>query len=377
MLRIIRPAIAALVVTLVSGCASTHKLNIDPRLDDLPQTTKVPLRAGIYYSRQFSSQEYTRTSGSDTFVVPIGASSVRMFDDIFPRVFETTTRISNLSEEEFETKGIDVAIAPSLEHFDFFIGFDKDSERYSVVYRMTLYTKQGVPAASWLVPGNKPSKAFGIWRMIENDMTDAAAGFLQDFGHNAGPALDIMEKKDAGEVPAVDLHDVALTAKRTALPGLDPQQLAAMQEAGIVTVEVTALNQTERSLVARASSMRLKLGNGQIVEPLTVSSALSVLDKTSHTGGTLAFFTGAPVGLLATYAEQQSSQAERELQFKAGGQALFEDRLLNKDKEESGIVLFRVPLDMKGTEGSTVLVWVVDPATAEGMQAEVSLPANH
>jgi hypothetical protein len=365
------------IIVFLSGCASTHKLTIDPQVDTLPHTTEFPLHAGIYYSQQFSSQVYSRTTGSSTFTVPIGAASVKMFDNVIPKVFEKTTRITDITEAELVSKGIDVVIAPSLEHFDFFIGFDKDSDRYSVVYRMTLYTNKEVPATSWLVSGDKPSKAFGIWRMIEDDMEDAALSFLMNFEHDAKHMLEVIRKNETANIDNVDMHNIIFTAKQTAMPGLDSEQLATMQEAGIIAIEVDALNKNERSLVVNASSMRLKLGNGQLVEPLTVSSALSVLDKTSYTGDKVAAFIGAPFGLLATYAEQQSSQEEREQQYRTGNQSLFGDRLMANNKMESGIVLFYVPKDMINLKDSACLIWVIDPSTAIGKHAEIAISVTH
>jgi hypothetical protein len=61
------------------------------------------------------------------------------------------------------------------------------------------------------------------------------------------------------------------------------------------------------------------------------------------------------------------------LQFKAAGQSLFEDRTLNKEKEEAGIVLFRLPKDVKSAEGATLTAWVVDPASARGAKIEAPL----
>jgi hypothetical protein len=116
-------------------------------MDSLPSVPKSPIRAGVYYSPQFSAQEFTRAGGSHIYVVPIGTASVRLFDDLYPRVFDKTVEMTSLSTEEFAAQSVDVVIAPSLEHFDFGIGMDSDSDRYSVSYRMTLYSGQGVPLA--------------------------------------------------------------------------------------------------------------------------------------------------------------------------------------------------------------------------------------
>ena len=365
---------AVLVIALVSGCSITHTVNVKPKLDALPATSKSQLHAGVYYSPQFAHQEYARKSGSNTMVVQIGAASTRLFDVVLPRVFEKTTRISTLSADEIRTQGIDLAIAPSLEHFDFGTGFDTDSDRFSVAYRMTLYNHQRAPVASWIVVGNKPSKAFGIGGTIEDDMTDAAVNFLQGFEANLRPALAAIEKNKAGQSFPVDLRDVALTAERASFPNLKPPQIAALQKAGVLTIEVTAKSETERGLVLRASDMRLRLKDGQILEPSTFNSVLGALDKTSQAGIATAAATTPLIGLLVTAAEERSKQTERDSQLKIGTKSLFADRTLKPGNKETGIVFFNMPKDRKVTEEATLMVWVIDPPLAEGAQADVLLP---
>src|SRR4051812_42776138 len=97
--------IAVLVITLTSGCSITHTVNVKPKLDALPATTKSPVHAGIYYSPQFAAQEYARKVGGSTMVVRIGAASTRLFDVVLSRVFEKTTQMTTLSADEFSTQG--------------------------------------------------------------------------------------------------------------------------------------------------------------------------------------------------------------------------------------------------------------------------------
>lgn len=369
-----RHVILIVLVALLSGCANTYNLRINPRVDAVVPTAKLPVHAGIYYSPQFSSQTQTRTFGSDTWVAPIGAASAQMFDAVFPRVFEQTSPVPTPSADAMKTAGVDFVVSPSLEHFDFLIGLDKDSDRYSVIYRMTLYSPDGVPVSSWLVPGNKPSKAFTIWGMIEDDMVDAAGKLVKDFEHHAGQALAAIERGKTADKPVpLELQDVTLTATATALPGLNPQQLAALQSAGIVSVRVTAQSRDGRDLAIHASSMRLKLASGETLEPLTVSQALSALDRTSQAGGVTAALTNPLFGMLVTYDEQRTSQSAREAQFKAGSSALFGDRSLAGGEGTSGMVLFKLPSSSDSAQAATLTVWVVEPATASGKQLEFPL----
>jgi hypothetical protein len=179
--------VATLLIALLSGCGITNRVRPTPRTDALPPVTKSPVHAGVYYSPQFANQEDVRTGGPNTFIVGTGPASVRLFDDLYSRVLEKVSPVSNLSLNELSAQEIGVVVAPSLEHFGFRLGLDKDSDRYSVSHRTTLYTIQGVPVASWIVLGNAPSRTMGsvqIW--IEDDMRDAATKFLQSFKREAG-----------------------------------------------------------------------------------------------------------------------------------------------------------------------------------------------
>jgi hypothetical protein len=374
MRHVISPVAATLLVALLSGCGITNRVKPTPSMDALPAVTKSSVHAAVYYSPQFANQEDVRTGGPNTFIVGTGPASVRLFDDLYSRVFEKASRVSNLSPDELTSQGIEVVVAPSLEHFGFRLGWDTDSDRYSVSYRTTLYTIQGVPVASWIVLGNAPSRTMGsiqIW--IEDDMKDAATKFLQSFEREAGPALAAIAKVHGSPAVPLDAGNVALTAGRTQLPGLEPKALALLQESGVIPVRVTAQSKAEGELVVRASDMRLRLQDGRVIEPSSVSAVLGILEQTSQTGSAVAAAVGAPLGVLTMFLQDRSKQGERELQFKASGQSLFEDRILKKEKEEAGIVLFRLPKDVKSAEGATLTAWVVDPASARGAHIEVPL----
>jgi len=364
---------------VLEGCVNIT-VEPTPSSEAWPSAAKSPLHAGIYYSPQFANQEAVRAGGASTFTVPIGQSSVHLFDDLYSRVFEKTALIGAIPPGDAAANGLDVLIAPSLEHFDFRLGLDADSERYSVAYRNTLYTKQGVPIASWLVFGNGESNLWdpgGLAKWVEDDMNDAAVKFLRGFQREAGPALAAIAKRGTNPPAGVDPRQVLLTVQRAELPRLNPEAAVALQEAGVVALRVTVQSESERALVVRASDMRVRLRDGQIIAPSSVSSVLGILEQTSQTGGVVGGVFGAPFGVLTAYLQQRSDQEERELQFKAAGQSMFEDRTLGKGKEEGGIVLFQFAKGAQSPEGATLTVWVVDPAAADGVQITLPLSVGY
>jgi len=359
-----------LAVLLLGGCTMTARWEPAPQTEALPRVAKHPVHAGIYYSPQCEKHEQTRTSGGVVFVVPIGSASVQLFDNVLPRVFEMTSRLSTLSIDEIAAKQVDVVVVPSLENFDFLMGLDSDSERYSVIYRFTLYSNQLVPVTSWIVKGKEREKsAMSSTGYVENNMTDAAAKFLRGFETDAGAALAAIERHSKGQGRPIDRSSVVLNAARSGMPNLDPKVAIALRDAGVVAVKVVARNGTDRPLVMRASDARLKLKNGLVLEPATVSATLGVLDEVSHAGP----LVGGLFGHLIAHSEQVSQQEERERQSTAVDRALFLQRALGKGKAESGVIPFIVPKGTAAGDVTSLTTWVVDPASADGLQIEVPL----
>ena len=365
-------------VALCAGCAMTHRYDaaeVTPKVEELPAATKRPVHAGVYYSPQFANEHRARTTGPTTFDVPIGAASVQLFDELFSKVFIKTSRISNLSPEELTAKGVDVTVAPTLEHFDFRTGFDPDSVRWSVAYRITLYSRQGVPVASWVVSGNGP-EGF-LTTSIENDLKDAGTKFLNGFEHNAGPALAAVARNREARTAAIAPREVVISASLTELPGLDPKVVAALQKEGVVPIRVTARSTSERHLLMRASDMRLHRKNGALIAPSSMTSILNVLEEDEgeayNTWFTGVFFLGSLGGMAAAAADTQSQGEQREAESGVITKSLFSDRKLDKGQEESGIVLFRLPKGAQRSEGAILTAWIVDPIAADGAQVSVAI----
>lgn len=366
MKRIACSAVALLIFTLLFGC--THTLNPTPEPIAWSANSKISLKAGVYYSPQFAGQEYSRKIGLDTWTVPIGSSSILLYDEMLPNVFEKTSRISKLSWDELAQQGMNVVVTPSLEHFDFRTGMDfVDDERYSVSYRTTLYSNRGVPVASWVVFGNAKSKV--MWTIsgaIEDDMNDARLKLLQGFERNAGPALNAIAKNHGDQIIQLEKGSVVLTAKRAELPGLEPKHVSELSEQGVIILQITAQSEIERELVIRASDMKVLMKEGQIIDPLSLSFVLSKLEKGSYTG----FWLG---GVIGTIIEERLKQSDRELQTKSGGVMLFGDRILSKGKKESGLVMFQLPKGIEIKQIEKVVAWLVDPIRAQGAQVDIEL----
>lgn len=374
--RIASIAAAALVAVLLSACVSTvHNIetaDILPATDDLTRVEKLPLRAGVYYSREFVREKRSRSVGGQDWIAPIGDASRTMFDGVFSQVFAQTTEIVAVTPENLAADHLDVAIAPTFEHFDFKLGFDSESPRWSVAYRITLYDRRAVPVASWIVAGDGADCCYT--KSIRGDLKDAAAKFVRDFERDARPAINAIMARKEGSDSTIDPASVTLSAAPAELPGLGADEAATLRKDGVVAIRLSARSGTARRLVVRASDTRLRLADGRLVEPSSVSTVLNHLDELAHShGGAAAAFGGSLVGLLVAKSENDEQQAKRETKSAGVRQALFAIRTLGRDAEESGLVLFRLPEDEIAVRPSALTVWIVDPAADDGAKVEVPL----
>lgn len=373
--------IALMSIALLAGCATTMTFEPKPGTQGLPAVTKkVPLHAGVSYSQEFSEYKHVRMSGKHTVVVPIGAASVRYFDELLPRVFAKTSRVADPSSEALSADGIDVVVSVSLEHYDFPLGLAPYSEQYSIAYRATFTTTAGVPIASWVFTGTA-----NHWKMLaavdgitEAYMRDAAAKFLEACERETSGALAAVAAHRSGKTVPIDASILTLSARRTAITGLDESRAKRLRETGLVPIEVATASNSQRPLTVRASDMRLRLANGQLVFPATASALLEAMSDSytpsfvpSSHGGLLA------LGVVAFLATESQSHGERKTVHEATNQTFFRDRSLEPNKTETGIVFFRLPKDAPATEGASLTVWVVDPATADGVRVAVPVRTQH
>lgn len=375
--RVVSPLAALLAAALLGGCMTTsQRVTATPSLEKAPAIVKRPLHAGVYYATDFAMHEHRRALGSHSVIAPIGQMSVRMFDDLTARLFERTSRLSTLAADEMRQKRMDVAVAVALEHFDFRIGFDDDSDRYSVAYRITLYSPSGVPAASWVVVGNGPPVGgimAGVDGMVAGDLTDAAVKFLDGFARMADPALAAMARNGAAAATLAEAAQVTLSAKRSDLAGLRAESTQLLAKAGVQAIEVSARSDATKRLVVRAADMRLLLGSDFAAEPASPSSVLTMMESATPPGARAALI-GPLFSVLADSLEARERQEAQELRFREGGRGAFEDRTIAADQPATGVVLFRASANSEYMRAARLAVWIVDPESATG--ARVVIPVT-
>ena len=80
-----RPVVAALCLALLSGCMAT-RLTTEAQLPP-PLIERLPIRVGIYYSREFREYVHRETRGTLDYEINLGAAHVTNLDWLLKAMF--------------------------------------------------------------------------------------------------------------------------------------------------------------------------------------------------------------------------------------------------------------------------------------------------
>ena len=365
-------SVAVVLTALLAGCANII-FDAKPTVEGLPEVKKIPLHAGVYYSPQFASHVQTRKSGDKNIGWNIGTASVGYFEQVFSRVFAKTSRVETLAADELAKKGVDLVVAPSLEHFDFPLGMESYSERFGVAYRTTLYAPTGVPVSSWVVYGT-----FNHWKTlggghIEAYIQEAGEKLVRTFEPESGPGLAAIASSRQRAPEPLDGSELEFSARHTEPSRLGPNAIKQLRNEGFVFVDVRASSKGSRELLVRASDMKLRLKGGQVVDTSPPSALLMILNRNA---GTPLVGFGPLLMFASTLGQEAAASAQFDkqravLSDAVGRSTLFGQRVLREDKgQEGGMVFFRLP-PQASADGATLIAWAVEAGTGAGSQVEI------
>jgi hypothetical protein len=367
--------------SLFSGCSFKHTIKINPPLEELPEVAREPCCVGVYYSPDFRTYQHRRASGPHWVIAPLGEASIAMFDRVFPMVFEKVVQVTDLPPFLGKQDDIVAVIEPRIEAFHFRLGMEKESERCSVTYRITVYTLDGVPVSSWIVKGKGAASYWDspVWNHINLDMQDAAIKVIREFHESLDSGnLAFLSKSRAQEyqksAPPLDKNLVFAAAQ----PFVNPERLKEefgipLNEAGIIVIKVSLRNDSEQALLVRGSDIHLVLSDGKRIAPVCPMAVTSKLEEVSHTGAAVAAIFGAGLGLLASFAEDAEKSKKRiELINKLQAKQLGE-RVLGKSDAAEAFVYFIPAQGTPAFNEASLAFWVIEPDTAGGIRVELPL----
>lgn len=179
--------VIASIMVFTTGCA--HAVPLTGAIEPQPDVPQIPLAVGVYYSPDFRAYKYDGSRKGDRWIFPLGEASVKMLDQLFPRVFQSAAFVAELPSTTAEATGMVAIIEPSIAAFDFQIPIIKaGTYRAEITYRFTAYSPQGVSIVSWTVTGHGARKgklgfSFSRWPSEAADlaMRDAATKIVASF----------------------------------------------------------------------------------------------------------------------------------------------------------------------------------------------------
>jgi hypothetical protein len=371
-----------LVVAALLGACSTPK-------PAEPVVTKHRMHAGVYYSPQLLEARFMRGSlapvqqsmfGHSMLDIELGPPSVEFYDQSLKQVFENVTRVDRI-----EARDVDVLVVASLEHFDLPHGVSAlggyRPEEHAIIFRTTLQDKSGAPLASWTVHGTADHRSGMLWasgsrfNLFQAYLSDARKKFVADFEREAGGALAALVARRGSTAVPEDLRNVALRASVEAFPDVDSAHAARLRQFGILAVRVKAWSPLDRSVIVRASDMRLRLADGRLVEPAARSAIALAHQRTVQPEKptlmqALNPLLGDPVlGVVRTeISPVYASDSQQQLAYQRVAAASFGERTLGRGREEQGFVFFHLAPGPE-VRDAQLTGWIVDPRCGCGSYA--------
>jgi hypothetical protein len=167
----------------LSGCVHTYTIPLkDATLPQNPLIEKLPIPVGVYYDDAFRSREYLKLPGT---IFILGPPSVKLFDQIFPQMFERVIQVNNLPPFPQDEVDIKAVIQPKVVSLDINTGLEASESEAYLIYKITLYSLNGVEIANWSVEGTGYAESFDPTRdAVKNAMRDVAAQFMVGFRKN-------------------------------------------------------------------------------------------------------------------------------------------------------------------------------------------------
>ncbi len=157
--RLVRPALAALCVGLLSACTAT-KLETKAQLPP-PLIEKLPVRIGVYYSKEFREFVHKETRGTIDYEVNLGPAHVTNLDWLLKAMFREVVPVDDPSKVGAIVPPLAFVLEPRFEEYSFLTPKDVAGEAFIVTirYLLTLYDSTGARVDAFTFTGYGREKA--------------------------------------------------------------------------------------------------------------------------------------------------------------------------------------------------------------------------
>ncbi len=156
---IVRPAIAALCLGLLSACTAT-KLTTKAALPP-PLIEQLPVRIGVYYSKEFREYVHKETRGTIDYEINLGPAHVTNLDWLLKAMFREVVPVDDPAHVANIRPPLAFVLEPRFEEYSFLTPKDIAGEAFIVTirYLLTLYDGTGARVDSFTFTGYGREKA--------------------------------------------------------------------------------------------------------------------------------------------------------------------------------------------------------------------------
>ena len=156
---ICRPALAALCLGLLSACTAT-RLTTQAQLPP-PLIEQLPVRVGVYYSKEFREYVHRETRGTIEYEINLGAAHVVNLDWLLKAMFREIVSVDDPTRVAGITPPLAFVLEPKFEEYSFLTPKDVAGEAFIVTirYLLTLYDGGGARVDSFTLTGYGREKA--------------------------------------------------------------------------------------------------------------------------------------------------------------------------------------------------------------------------
>jgi hypothetical protein len=156
---IFRTAVAVLVLAMTAGCTAT-RLTTEAQLPP-PLIEKLPMRIGIYYSKEFREYVHRETRGTIEYEIGLGAAHVTNIDWLLKAMFTDVVQVEDPTKIGGSHPPFVFVLEPKFEEYSFLTPKDVAGEAFIVTirYLLTLYDGGGARVDSFTLTGYGREKA--------------------------------------------------------------------------------------------------------------------------------------------------------------------------------------------------------------------------
>jgi hypothetical protein len=148
-----RPALAALLVGLLSACTTT-KLETKAQLPP-PLIEQLPVRVGVYYSKEFREYVHKETRANIDYEVNLGPAHVTNLNWLLKAMFRDVVEVDDPTRVAGIAPPLILVLEPKFEEYSFLTPKDVAGEAFIVTirYLLTLYDGAGTRVDSFTFTG--------------------------------------------------------------------------------------------------------------------------------------------------------------------------------------------------------------------------------